>query len=295
MREVTGSVAAALPKAAAVFAARGLDGTRMEDIVEATGVPAPNPLLPLLVEGGDPRLAAPTPLCVTCPSSRTNRRPRRARTRPARASHRRLPAAVRRPPRPVRRAAHRTRSHHPHPRPGRRDLGGVPRARAQAPRRGEHDGSLAAADDDMTASAIFGAVTMVGLHHVVIGKPVDPPPWLPRLDHLILHGLTPDTQGRRTDDHRPPALHARRDPHRSRRTRPASNATASSSMAATTPTAATCHPGRRSGCPPSPPGPASSPPLATRAASSNPKPSTGRSCPTPNKRRCCSATAPPGR
>ena len=35
MREVTESIAEALPKAAAVFAARGLDGTRMEDIVEA--------------------------------------------------------------------------------------------------------------------------------------------------------------------------------------------------------------------------------------------------------------------
>jgi TetR/AcrR family transcriptional regulator len=41
MREVTESIAEALPKAAAVFAARGLDGTRMEDIVEATGVPRP--------------------------------------------------------------------------------------------------------------------------------------------------------------------------------------------------------------------------------------------------------------
>src|SRR5690606_6295062 len=41
MREVTESIAEALPKAAAVFASRGLDGTRMEDIVEASGVPRP--------------------------------------------------------------------------------------------------------------------------------------------------------------------------------------------------------------------------------------------------------------
>ena len=41
MREVTDNIAAALPAASAVFAARGLDGTRMDDIVEATGIPRP--------------------------------------------------------------------------------------------------------------------------------------------------------------------------------------------------------------------------------------------------------------
>jgi AcrR family transcriptional regulator len=41
MRELTDNIADALPKAAAVFAERGLDGTRMDDIVEATGVPRP--------------------------------------------------------------------------------------------------------------------------------------------------------------------------------------------------------------------------------------------------------------
>ena len=41
MRAVTDNIAAALPQAASVFATRGLDGTRMEDIVEATGIPRP--------------------------------------------------------------------------------------------------------------------------------------------------------------------------------------------------------------------------------------------------------------
>ena len=56
---------------------------------------------------------------------------------------------------------------------------------------GERDGSMQASDHEMTASAIFGAVTMVGLHHVVVGQPVDPPAMAARLDHLILRGLAP--------------------------------------------------------------------------------------------------------
>lgn len=43
----------------------------------------------------------------------------------------------------------------------------------------------------MSASAIFGAVTMVGLHHVVTGQPVDPPALSARLAHLIMRGLAP--------------------------------------------------------------------------------------------------------
>ena len=50
---------------------------------------------------------------------------------------------------------------------------------------------MRASDHEMTASAIFGAVTMVGLHHVVVGQPVDPPAMAARLDHLILRGLAP--------------------------------------------------------------------------------------------------------
>jgi len=56
---------------------------------------------------------------------------------------------------------------------------------------GERDGSMRASDHEMTASAIFGAVTMVGLHHVVVGQPVDPPAMAAHLDHLILRGLAP--------------------------------------------------------------------------------------------------------
>ena len=56
---------------------------------------------------------------------------------------------------------------------------------------GEADGSLRGVDDEMTASAIFGAVTMVGLHYVVTGQPVDPDATAARIDDLLLHGLAP--------------------------------------------------------------------------------------------------------
>lgn len=97
MREVTHPVADAPPKAAAVFAARGVDGTRMEDVVGATA-----------------------------------------------------------------------------------------QARSSPPMSTDH-----IAEDEMTASAIIGAVTMVGLHHVLAGRTVDPPAMSQRLDRLILHGLAP--------------------------------------------------------------------------------------------------------
>ena len=41
------------------------------------------------------------------------------------------------------------------------------------------------------SSSTKGAVTMVGLHHVVVGQPVDPPVLATQLDDLILRGLAP--------------------------------------------------------------------------------------------------------
>jgi AcrR family transcriptional regulator len=191
MREVTGSVAAALPKAAAVFAARGLDATRMEDIVDATGVPRPTlyyyfsskeEILSWLLRCLLTDLSIDVAYIV-------------GRDEPARdrlgaviaaylqlfADHRDLCAVL------------------------VTDLGRVTRipvladatwAAFHEPVRrllddGEKDGSLCGADDDMTASAIYGAVTMVGLRHILTGKPVDPPAMSQLLDRLILHGLTP--------------------------------------------------------------------------------------------------------
>jgi hypothetical protein len=48
----------------------------------------------------------------------------------------------------------------------------------------------------MTASAIFGAVTMVGLHYVVTGQPVDPDLMAAQIDDLLLQGLAPNNTNR---------------------------------------------------------------------------------------------------
>ena len=191
MREVTESIAEALPKAAAVFAARGLDGTRMEDIVEATGVPRPTlyyhfsskeEILAWLLQ----RLLRDLSIEIGGIVDRDE--PARDRLRQVIAAYLQLFAdhtqlctvlltelgRITRIPQLA--DAIWAAFHEP--------LGKVLDA-------GERAGSMQASDHEMTASAIFGAVTMVGLHHVVVGQPVDPPAMAARLDHLILRGLAP--------------------------------------------------------------------------------------------------------
>lgn len=191
MREVTDSIAEALPRAATVFAAHGLDGTRMEDIVEATGVPRPTlyyhfsskeEILAWLLQ----RLLRDLSTDIGHIVDRDDA----ARYRLSAvitaylqlfADHRDLCTVL------------------------LTELGRIIRiplladaiwAAFHEPVRklldaGEHDGSLRAVEEEMSASAIFGAVTMVGLHHVVTGQPVDPPALSARLAHLIMRGLAP--------------------------------------------------------------------------------------------------------
>ena len=191
MREVTDNIAAALPQAATVFATRGLDGTRMEDIVEATGIPRPTlyyhfgskeEILGWLLE----RLLRDLSVEIGQILDRDEpARPRLHDTVRAYlelfAEHRDLCTVL------------------------LIDLGRITRiphladaiwAAFHEPVRkllhaGEHDGSLRGVDDEMTASAIFGAVTMVGLHYVVTGQPVDPDAMAAQLDDLLVRGLAP--------------------------------------------------------------------------------------------------------
>jgi AcrR family transcriptional regulator len=196
MREVTDNVAAALPAASAIFASRGLDGTRMSDIVEATGIPRPTlyyhfsskeEILAWLLE----RLLRD--LSVDIGHILDRDEPARDRVHAVFgaylglfAEHRELCTVL------------------------LTELGRITRipvladaiwASFHEPVRkllhaGETDGSLRSVDDDVTASAIFGAVTMVGLHYVVTGQPIDPEVASGRLDDLLLGGLTPPTQPR---------------------------------------------------------------------------------------------------
>ncbi|MEJ5256269.1 MAG: TetR/AcrR family transcriptional regulator [Acidimicrobiales bacterium] len=191
MKDVTDNIAAALPRAAAVFASRGMDGTRMEDIVEATGIPRPTlyyhfsskeEILAWLLE----RLMRD--LSVEIGHILDRDQPARERLHDVVraylglfADHRELCTVL------------------------LTELGRITRipnladaiwATFHEPVRkllhtGDTDGSLRAVDDEMTASAIFGAVTMVGLHYVVTGQPVDPDAMTSRLDDLLLLGLAP--------------------------------------------------------------------------------------------------------
>ncbi len=191
MREVTHSIAEALPRAATVFAVRGLDGTRMEDIVEATGVPRPTlyyhfaskeETLAWLLQ----RLLRDLSTDIGHIVDRDDAASGRLSAVIAAylqlfADHRDLCTVL------------------------LTELGRITRiplladaiwAAFHEPVRklldaGEHDGSLRGVEEEMSASAIFGAVTMVGLHHVVTGKPVDPPALSARLAHLIMRGLAP--------------------------------------------------------------------------------------------------------
>ncbi len=196
MREVTDNIAAALPAASAVFAARGLDGTRMDDIVEATGIPRPTlyyhfsskeEILAWLLE----RLLRDLSVEI----GHILDRDELARDQLHAvfgaylglfAKHRELCTVL------------------------LTELGRITRIPALAdaiwasfhePVRkllhaGEIDGSLRPIDDDVTASAIFGAVTMVGLHYVVTGQPIDSDAAAGRLDDLLLGGLAPPTRPR---------------------------------------------------------------------------------------------------
>jgi AcrR family transcriptional regulator len=189
VREVTETIAAALPNASAVFAARGLDGTRMDDIVEATGIPRPTlyyhfsskeEILGWLLrrltrdlavdigqildrdEPADQRLVAIIDAYLRLFDE-----------------HRELCTVL------LTELGRITRIP---------ELADAVWATFHEPVRkmlyaGEQDGSLRAVDDEMAASAIFGAVTMVGLHYIVTGQPVDAGTMSTRLDDLVLQGL----------------------------------------------------------------------------------------------------------
>ncbi len=134
MREVSDSIAEALPRPPPCSRRGASTGTRMEDIVEATGVPRPT----LYYHFSSPkRRSSPgcsNACCVTCPSkseeSSTGTSPA-ATTGSATSSP---PTCSCSPITPNSAPCCSPNwAHHPHPPPRRRDLGGVPRAAGQGP------------------------------------------------------------------------------------------------------------------------------------------------------------------
>ena len=195
MREVTDSIADALPAAAAVFAEHGFVGTRMEDIVAATGVPRPT--LYYHFEGKEQILAwllerLLGDLSADVGTILDRDEPARDRLRSVIRAHFQLFADN-----PDLCAVLLT------------ELGRITRipqladsiwAAFHEPVRklldaGEGDGSLRVVDGETAASAIFGTVTMVGMHYVVTGQPLDVPAVADTLDDLILNGLSPTSKG----------------------------------------------------------------------------------------------------
>lgn len=195
MREVTDSIAEALPAAAAVFAERGFEGTRMEDIVAATGVPRPTlyyhfegkgQILGWLME----RLLRDLSTEVGMILDRDE--PARDRLRLVVRTYFQMFADN-----PALCAVLLT------------ELGRITRiphladsiwASFHEPVRklldaGERDGSLRVVEEETAASAIFGTVTMVGLHYVITEQTLDVPAVASRLDDLIINGLSPNPKG----------------------------------------------------------------------------------------------------
>jgi len=58
---------------------------------------------------------------------------------------------------------------------------------------GHRDGTLRDLDPEATASAVFGSVTMVGLHYVVTGQPLQVDHLAKQLDELLVGGLATPT------------------------------------------------------------------------------------------------------
>lgn len=54
---------------------------------------------------------------------------------------------------------------------------------------GQRDGTLRDLDPETTASAVFGSVTMVGLHYVLTGQPLQVDHLVHQLDELLVGGL----------------------------------------------------------------------------------------------------------
>lgn len=191
MRAVSSTIAAALPDAATVFADRGLDGTRMEDIVRATGIPRPT--LYYHFASKNEILAWLLDRLLTDLSSDISRVLNREEP-----AARRLDAVIGTYLRLF--AEHRDLCTVLLSELGRitriPELADAIRAAFHEPVRelldaGARDGSLRPVDEELAASAIFGAVTMVGLHKVVTDQPVDVPGTTAALGELLSVGIAP--------------------------------------------------------------------------------------------------------
>jgi len=189
MRELPANIAEKLPAAATVFAELGFDQARMEDVAAGCGIPKPTlyyhfggkeEILAWLLE----RLLRDLSSEVGAILDRDE--PSRARLTQVFTAYLQMFAD--------------------HPDVARvllTELGRITRIPELAdsiwsafhePLRklldeGQRDGTLRSLDPETTASAVFGSVTMVGLHYVLIGQPIQVEHLVNQLDELLVGGL----------------------------------------------------------------------------------------------------------
>ena len=188
-RELTDQIATALPSAAAVFAAKGIDATRMDDIASATGIPratlyyhfgSKEDILAWLLERLLRTVSNDVGVVMDQPGT--------SRERLARIIETHLGIYAENPGLCRVLLA---------------ELGRVTKipALAEAIWTGFHepvrklldagcqDGTLREVDPEPTASALFGAITMLGLHYIVTDQVLDVPKVAAQLDNLVIAGL----------------------------------------------------------------------------------------------------------
>jgi TetR/AcrR family transcriptional regulator len=190
MRAVPTAIAAKLPKAADLIAERGLDQTKIEELAEVTGIPkatlyyyfaGKEEILVFLLRDLLTQVAGAVAIALESEGSGRDR----------------LSAVVR--------AQFEVMADQPSVwRALIADLGRagrMPEIAAmvadayytplqQLLEEGAADGSLRAVEDaPATAMAVFGAVTVVGLHYLMSGEPLDPEALTRRISELILRGI----------------------------------------------------------------------------------------------------------
>jgi TetR/AcrR family transcriptional regulator len=192
MRAVPTAIAAKLPKAADLIAERGLDQTKIEELAEVTGIPkatlyyyfaGKEEILVFLLRDLLTQVAGAVAIALEGEGSGRDR----------------LSAVVQ--------AQFEVMADQPSVwRALIADLGRagrMPEIAAmvadayytplqQLLEEGAADGSLRAVEDaPATAMAVFGAVTVVGLHYLMSGEPLDPDALTRRISELILRGIAP--------------------------------------------------------------------------------------------------------
>ena len=187
-RPVPADIAKKLPNAATVFAERGFDRARMDDVAQATGVPratlyyyfaSKDEILGFLLQALLDDVAAKVADAVTTPGSAADRLAAVLRAQ--------LEVLGSRPETAQLLATHLGRAG------GLTDITGAVEAAFHLPVRevlgaGAADGTLRAVDAERAAWAVFGAVVLVGLHEIVHGRH-SPQDALPDIEAVVLSGL----------------------------------------------------------------------------------------------------------